>query len=1145
MLEFKDIVKRCQHRHNKPLKQRQGLATHCLYNMDYNHEFTVYCAQKYPVVLSDLERAHIMFIPIGRAPKHDRLHGNFHEKQSFYRHSGVMSRGLRHWSASWGIQIYTGMLSEYNGARWHDLEFTYQALCAEPEAVIACIEALCNAVDNPLLTISRSGGLRFSCRVQDYLHPNSEEARSYISGSVSTVDGSNYQAVYLEILGENGLSSWDARYEILIGDLLHPPIIEKEVLFAHVDTLRALIHVPFLLNEPRLMSNSESISPTSLSLSTHNLELAKTALLKRGFSYVRKEDGFHKWTKFDTTLSDIHVSLWETNETVWMWAFEPDVKQGLLRDLGLPSQATPITDVWEDTGIPPSLSSRILPISEQVIAVHEGRLSPLAIKRSAPILHQLEERRREYQTNEEKSKLIRDVINRTKQITRLITEMSEDTHAAIESYVIDGGTIFLNVPEIEIAEQAAKRFERVHFTDFDFWKPRTYRWDQVKDIPIDVRMSNPFQAGNVCEDAERCDVLLKKGGDPRVSICPQCPVYSECQERGHLSQYKKIKSVTAQIVHIPKLFFNPLHEDFLNEIVDNNANSERLCVMHESQLQTMFIECLITKELLEEWHQNWQGCTLGNFSRALLNIFEPDTAKRDSIVKRIRTTVNLFQQQQKELVQQMCQINVQGRVIENGIDDPETGETLARFTIQFKGGASAYIPENEKAAKRIKTIGLPFFHLEFFVINDAVRIPMQMTQAIELGVLNISTVEEIQSLPSVSYNHNWTILHQLQRFFAHYKRDADAPIGLSGDTLQFWIPPVLHPKVKHLLVTSSGLSQRYYHHIFQTQETEVVQIRPAAWKTGNQVFQIRTGNYPIHSLLDHDDNWNKSWLSKTGLRFFLGIQDEIEQDPNIKHAIITYSILAKWLTEFGKKENVSCLTNFKEIKGFETEIEEAQVVWVIGTPYWAPGVLWLRSQMMFGNEDKPINYEIDPETFLFKDERVQDVSNQHIISLLSKIIGHATLDRHPGKKLVLLTSVELPDVTDRPETILFDWEDFEVAGGLEKLHEVVETRKRFEKEREEITAEFSRADVERIMGCSTRQANRILQRLRGGTPLRVPLREQILSTLSDGAKSTSELVDTVEGHPVSVQQELRRLVDTNELIRVRRGVYALPESKQE
>ena len=76
-----------------------------------------------------------------------------------------------------------------------------------------------------------------------------------------------------------------------------------------------------------------------------------------------------------------------------------------------------------------------------------------------------------------------------------------------------------------------------------------------------------------------------------------------------------------------------------------------------------------------------------------------------------------------------------------------------------------------------------------------------------------------------------------------------------------------------------------------------------------------------------------------------------------------------------------------------------------------------------------------------------------------------------------------------------------------------------------------------------RQANRILEKLRGGKRLRVPLSEQILTLLdSDGEKTTGELVASVNGHESAINNELKRLVDAGEIVKVRWGVYALPKS---
>ena len=110
--------------------------------------------------------------------------------------------------------------------------------------------------------------------------------------------------------------------------------------------------------------------------------------------------------------------------------------------------------------------------------------------------------------------------------------------------------------------------------------------------------------------------------------------------------------------------------------------------------------------------------------------------------------------------------------------------------------------------------------------------------------------------------------------------------------------------------------------------------------------------------------------------------------------------------------------------------------------------------------------------------------NRKAVSILTEIFECVKLNRRNDKKVVLITGMRLPNITDRPETLLFDWEDFEVAGGLDKLPEVIATRQQFEMERETLTADTSRQEVERILGCLPRQANRVLQRMRGGAPLR-------------------------------------------------------------
>ena len=1129
---LKDVIQQCHQRHKKPLRQRRTVVTPALYKR-FPYDFTLLCAWKYPVNLYDLEQAGISFMPIGRAPHYEHGPRTFGDKR-FLRCQSTESWVPRLWHTSWGIQVYTGIPSEREGAQWHDLHFTYQAICAAPDAVFACIETLVNAVANPLLTMSKSGGLRFSCRIPDYLHPNTEEAVLYVYQHTPTEENPDHRDVYLEILGEAGYSRWDARYEILFGNLLNPPLVSKEILFNAIEGLRAKLHVPAPPGQDKLKPGSQVI-PAPSCLGSHKLDLAKETFLKRGFSYLRQENRFHYWIQRGAIIGKEHVSLWERDGTVWIRASTPNTE--------FPTSPTPITDVWEDTGILTPTPAAGLFVSDEVLAVRDGKLSPLALKRPSPVLQKSEDRKKAYGTLEENTVQIQCAFNQTARISGLIAETGIGKSCAAESYLLDGSAISLN-SGFWVVEEASRYFQKQNPPSLARRRSRRYLWEQVKDIPVEVRMAAPFQHGNVCEDPERCDALEKKGGAPSESICPQCPVYIQCQQRGYLSQSATLQSAKAQVVERFQLFFDPQYAEVVEEILGQGDETERLCILDNAEADQLFLECHVSKNILEKWSVDWQGSVLGSFSKALLNALAVGSEpKKSSPIGRVRTVILAFQRYEEELTRQMCQVKARGKVVARGTVDIETGKQLAHFTIEFETGDTAYIPLDTHAADRLREKGLPFFSLSSFVVlNEDMEIPMSMAEAIQLGILDVST-ENIEALPSVYSDPNWTLWHQLKRCFAHYTRDADAPMIWDNKTLQFWVPPVLHPSVKRLLLMSPTLSEQQFHRVFPGEEINVTRITPMAWGAGNQVFQIRTDFYERSTLLASEQHWDVLGMSKTGLRIFSGIRAEIERDLSVKHAIITCAPIIEQLTDVASKENVCFVTNFKALEKLEAAFEATEVLWIIGDPHWEPRIIWRQAQILFGNDESPLSYETETETFSYKEDRIRSVYEQNVVRLLKEIIGRTGLNRCTGKKVVLVNSVELPDITDMPETHLFDWEDFEVAGGLHRLTETIRIREHFEMERANLTPDSSRNEVERVLGCNARQANSVLRELRGGSIQRTPFRDQIFSLLASGEeKRTAQLVAAIEGHPTSVRNELKRLVDAGDIVKVRWGVYKLPSS---
>ena len=976
-----DIIQRCHQRHENPLKQRKTISTPRLYK-GLPYHFTAYCGHRYPIMLQDLEAAGISFMPIGQAPGTDRPPRHFGGERFLKRQQATDWDVIR-WHKSWGIQVYTGMPSARDGAPWHDIDFTYQALCAVPEAILACVQALVDAVANPLLTMSRSGGLRFSCRIPGYLHPNTEQTLLYVNKETSTAENPHQHKAYIEILGEKGYNCWDARYEILLGNLLDPPVIPKEVFFAAVDALRAALHEPV----PQSIQHKESISDAPYSLGSDKLDLAKEAFFNRGFSYVRQADGFHYWNRQDGESDNTEVSLWENEEGVWLRASTSDTR--------LPMVATLITDVWKDTGILPPIPAAGLPIDDKAIAVREGKLSPLSIKRPKPILHKSEPTENTNDTHEEISVQVERVFDRNVRVLGFTAETDAEKDPEVESILRTRKAICLKVPSVDLAAAASRFLQSQDVRSVAQWQDRMHLWDQVKDIPSSRLFSDP--------------------------------------------QYAKI----------------------VEQLLETHEGTHPLCIINTTGADRLFLRCKLSRTTLKAWVNNWQGNALGNFAIALLNAVDIRDKSHGNSIKRLRTVVQTFQWLEEEIIQQMRHVDA-------------------------------------------------------------------------------ATVENIQAFPAIYADPSWTFWHQLKRFFAHYTRNADAPMRWEDEALKFHVPPVLHPSVQYLFVNIPVLYAEHLRRAFLDVETEILRTQPMVWVPGNRVFQIRTGIYPRETILDLSNTWDLMAMSETGQHIFSRIQAEIERDRTIKHGIITHVYGIDQLKHIAKNENVCFLTSFREVEGLEIAFQEAQVIWIVGMPEMGARAILNCTRILFGNDEEPLFYEMEPESYRYKDERVQSVYEKEVTRIFTEIIALAQLNRLGNKKVMLITGLRIPEITDRPETLLFDWADFDAAGGLDKLAEVIATRQRFETERDNLTSESSRKEVERILGYSTRQANRALQRMRGGKT-RVTFREQILALLADGEKTTPEFVAAIQGHPKAINTELTRLVNIGKIVKVRRGVYRLPD----
>lgn len=1013
MKSLKNIIERCQERRENPLRQRKTTIVAATHKKGLPYEHTVYCAHRYSTTYYALEKANISFMPIGRAPGNDRGPRTYDAPYRYQKPQGWEDWTLRRWRESWGIQIYTGAPSEQHGAQWTDVIIKYEALQDAPKIVLDCVTALAKAVVNPLLTLTKSGDLRFSYRIPNYQHPHLKADKSYIYKK-----NRNEETLYVEILGEKGLSRWDARYEIITGNLLDPPIISKDTLFKPLDTLRNILHQPGSTTIEDSTNQIDEIYISPISLGSHKLDLAKEVFLRHGFIYLQEKNGFHQMTPVHNKDPNKHVSFWERDRIVWVRASTPE--------FDIPIEATPITDIWDDTGIIKVQSTKTLHQTGIYHDVQQQKISPLAIKRPKTTLKKLPDQTDEHNTFSKED--IQDFLNGDTRILVLQFDSIFEQNNLIKSILSENTTLRLNVEHEHLVEKVEEHCNDTNQQNFARFKPRMHLWEKVKYIPIDERVKNPFKNGNVCEDAQRCDTLERKGGDPNIHICPHCPVYTTCQKEGYLAQHLLLQQAKVQVLTDTQLFFTSESTHAERHILKQVDKTDRLNIILEPIVQSQTNTAELSIQRLQEWIVNWRGEVLGNFANFLMNAFQPNNMYYSDTIKRIRSTVQAFEWQEEEIVRQMQQVNVTCQVTEPGYVDPDTAQELAKFTIKFKGGVTAYVPINNDTRDLLIERNLLVYDPKFFQLNTDMKTPMSMQQAIELGILKTDTVDHIEDFPTVCQNPNWTMWHQLKHFFNYYSRNEDVRILWHDDVLLFRWTTTIHPSIKRLLITTTSLNQQQIHRLFPDEKIEFRPIKPNTWKKGNRVFQIRTGLYAREILLDARGNWDVIGLTNMGARIFARILVEIEKDPNVIHTVISYAAALKQLKELVKTENVNFVRNTDNYfisnlvvkQDFQQAIEEAQVIWIAGCPELPTGNVWRQAQTLYGNDSKPLRYDKDSDTGHYKDERLHRTYKQMIVNAIKTIINAAKLDQLENKTIVIISDVDIPNITSRPETLLFD-----------------------------------------------------------------------------------------------------------------------------
>ena len=1060
----------------------------------------------------------------------------------------------RHWRKARGIQLFMGQTSvrEIDDVLYYPIcwDFEVELLTEHPEIFEKTLD-WAYAIPNASLLITKSGGFRVNAWVSFFRPKNRQMvARSeWKNAETGKKDG----VTYAEILSEKGLARIDTRYMQVVGDIAVWPQLTEDVFLQPLEWISPL--------DARIRGQrSDAVSEEEL-----------TADLPADLAWKQGDLLLISQRRYDCEIAHGSNPAVEfrkhPNGKIDRVCHACSEKKVVRRGK---AHATPTE-------------------AEKIEAVRAGG-DPLQLHRPPQKLFKKEEDI-ELATIEDNRARIERAVRQTALATLIKAGTGEGKGESMVQLAESGTRMLICVSTQEVADETAERLEAEGLNVLR-WKAPSYGFtDEVRELPIEERIP----AGAMCAIADLYNVYQQCGGNPQSKMCPGCPVLNSCQKSGLRAQGKKLLDADAIVICFPQLTTNPAFANAANSFLklpdeldrdadgqlvakhgktgkpvpdeDGNPVNEcqkkyRTVIIDDASLPKLFSECFLTQKQLADWRDTWEDTPLGEFAQEVLYAL----AQKDfiRILRRIVETISEDTDATEDIAKQMCALrypavfkplsNDDHRIAFKGymhIAETETDIPVARDWSVYEQYKDDNVPILKPDADQ-RT------YLDFRNLDDAVA----------FGIFDVNSSDDIMKMPTLPSNANWTPWHALKTFFDEYRHDTMLPMDYDtrSGTLTWSVHPKLHEKAERTIIMGASLdiqltkmALRAYEGDIYTEETP-----PTKHADGSKFLQIHTGAYIRRSLLEKDkDSGEYTGFSRTGKQLFVLIVQEMEANPDKRYGIVTF----KWIVDAFKEEwqkrfpQLVYCENFHRAEGTNPVID---VLFVVGTPEVPDSAVEKKGKLIFGGTEfatQPLD-TTRSDRFLndgcpHSDWRMQVAWRSAVLEIVNQAIGRARLNLYP-RTVVAITGIRIPTLTNREDTVLFDIQDWTIAGTLDRLPDEAArtaTAREAQKQRQnEIDQRLENGESQRSIAntegitywdvrkvASARCSSTVLLARRAKATL-VDKVQDYINKHPDGHTTRSIINTFSDYHPSSVKNALTELVASDKVIKVMRGMYcATPE----
>lgn len=1037
---------------------------------------------------------------------------------------------LKSWKQSYGVQVYTGIPSD----SLTDLDFEFDIVRDHPDILLDTLYALLTLTQNPCLTLSKSGGIRYSCRTPGYVHPRVTTDREYI-GKWNQETGKR-EALYLEIFGDKGLSRWDARYQIITGDLFDLPVIsDVNALFEIIDNLKSKIHRP----APPKKEKSQRTEPSQSNQKKYsrpddveNVDGLPTDIewiptgengkykSRRGdykcrFTKHRKSHGAVQYYKDKRTEA---ISEFCHNCREWQWIQTPEQTKKLALKITEETNQTYVTLAENEKAIREAFS-------DVMAAPHSDKPHYLILT---------------CEMGTGKNEVFLTSLATFQKKGILITE----NHLQVDQNVSRGTQYGLR--------SKGFRGRSYHFND-----------TPLTTIPIKTRQQSPafFEKYDVvCLFYDQI-VKRNKKGLAATPYCQVCPLKNECP---YLLQFSDLSQIDLLVISAHDLFFDPSLWNLLRRLttVETNTMEEEIIeaafgldtetetsfdlgVVDEAKAINSYQGYQYKRHDFDKLAHAWEGELYGDFMSSLIAALETEQPYTE-----VQTRLaQLDSDTEKQISQQMTQIPIPVDVYPHTLRNKDNDEILSAYYAKPAGAAEDdsenewRIPISSQAEKILRQKNVP-------------TLPYQPSLHTKIGVSPYAELKKgtlrISDIAGRVWSHEWTLLDQLknaikidiEKIGIRYTPKGEA---INCDTITITVPPQVNPYIPNLVFMGGHADAENIIKAFDENESiiwKVYEGKRAEYAPGVQTLQLLDSRLTYMSIFEVEKDTETGQtiydtetaspkimdVKQFGIKILRHLCKLAEQhiaQGNPKPIFISwkeFTVTPIANTEIGKRMH-ACLEigHFDNTRGLN--YEGRKVFLKFGYPKARHDVIKQKAEILHHNDPDPLDEtyeEIDEiqdgyqATGIrrYQDPRMETQRQQEIRDKAEQTVYRSRPTRWEDTTTIDFSAEPIPGWTERATG--FTLTDFLRAETFEDIATMV-------KEREALTAENTIEDFQRIYMCSYRQA-RNLWEAAGGKELKDSTEKNLANRIlemHDQDMSNRAIAKTLNIH----ESKVRRIVN--------------------